>query len=210
MSVTAELEKKEPSVGARLMIDLGPLLVFFLVNFFAPVPDILKIFYATGAFMAAMLVAMMISFLRYRHISPLLWFSGIMVVILGGITIWLHNDTFIKMKPTVYYMLIASLLGFGLATCRNLLKMVLGAAYPGLSEEGWKLLTRNWAIFFLVMAVVNEAVWRNSSTSFWIGFKLWGFLPATFLFAIANVPMLMKHGMQLEKGKEEPPVPPVQ
>ncbi len=192
------------------MIDLGPLLVFFLVNYFAPVPEMLKIFYATGAFMAAMIVAMMISYLRYRHISPLLWFSGIMVVILGGITIWLHNDTFIKMKPTVYYVLIASLLAFGLATGRNLLKMVLGAAYPGLSEEGWKLLTRNWAGFFLVMAIVNEAVWRNSSTSFWIGFKLWGFLPATFLFAIANVPMLMKHGMQLEPGKDEPPVPPVQ
>lgn len=210
MSVTSEPEKKEPSVGARLMIDLGPLLVFFLVNFFAPVPDMLKIFYATGAFMAAMIVAMMISYLRYRHISPMLWFSGIMVVILGGVTIWLHNDTFIKMKPTVYYVLIASLLGFGLVTGRNLLKMVLGSAYPGLSEQGWKLLTRNWAVFFIVMALVNEIVWRNSSTSFWIGFKLWGFLPATFLFAIANVPMLMKHGMQLEKGKEEPPVPPVQ
>ncbi len=210
MSVTAQAEKKEPSVGARLMIDLGPLLVFFLVNFFAPVPDVLKIFYATGAFMAAMIVAMMISYLRYRHISPLLWFSGIMVVILGGITIWLHNDTFIKMKPTVYYVLIASLLLFGRATGRNLLKMALGAAYPGLSEQGWAILTRNWAIFFIVMALVNEAVWRNTSTSFWIGFKLWGFLPATFLFAIANIPMLMKHGMQLDPGKEEPPVPPVQ
>lgn len=203
-------EKKEPSVLGRLMIDLGPLLVFFLVNFLAPVPDVLKIFYATGAFMAAMIAAMMVSYLRYRHISPLLWFSGIMVVILGGVTIWLHNDVFIKMKPTVYYVFIASLLGFGLATGRNLLKMVLGAAYPGLSERGWQLLTRNWAIFFLVMAVVNEAVWRNTSTSFWIGFKLWGFLPATFLFAIANVPMLMKHGMQLEPGKDEPPVPPSQ
>lgn len=210
MSGIGESEKREPPVGARLMIDLGPLLVFFLVNFFAPVPEMLKIFYATGAFMAAMIVAMMISYLRYRHISPMLWFSGIMVVILGGVTIWLHNDTFIKMKPTVYYVLIASLLGFGLATGRNLLKMVLGSAYPGLSEQGWKLLTRNWAVFFIVMAAVNEIVWRNSSTSFWIGFKLWGFLPATFLFAIANVPMLMKHGMQLEKGKEEPPVPPVQ
>jgi intracellular septation protein len=210
VSVTAQAEKKEPSVGARLMIDLGPLLVFFLVNFFAPVPDVLKIFYATGAFMAAMIVAMMISYLRYRHISPLLWFSGIMVVILGGITIWLHNDTFIKMKPTVYYVLIASLLLFGRATGRNLLKMALGAAYPGLSEQGWAILTRNWAIFFIVMALVNEAVWRNTSTSFWIGFKLWGFLPATFLFAIANIPMLMKHGMQLDPGKEEPPVPPVQ
>jgi intracellular septation protein len=203
-------EKKEPSVLGRLLIDLGPLLVFFLVNFLASVPDVLKIFYATGAFMAAMIVAMMVSYLRYRHISPLLWFSGIMVVILGGVTIWLHNDVFIKMKPTVYYVFIASLLGFGLATGRNLLKMVLGAAYPGLSEQGWKLLTRNWAIFFLAMAVVNELVWRNSTTSFWIGFKLWGFLPATFLFAIANVPMLMKHGMQLEPGKDEPPVPPVQ
>jgi intracellular septation protein len=210
VSVTAETEKREPSVAGRLLIDLGPLLVFFLVNFLAPVPDVLKIFYATGAFMAAMIVAMMISYLRYKHISPLLWFSGIMVVILGGITIWLHNDVFIKMKPTVYYVFVASLLGFGLATRRNLLKMVLGAAYPGLSERGWQLLTRNWAVFFLVMAAVNEAVWRNTDTSFWIGFKLWGFLPATFLFAIANVPMLMKHGMQLEKGKEEPPVPPVQ
>ncbi|HEX8224222.1 MAG TPA: septation protein A [Allosphingosinicella sp.] len=210
MSVAAEADKKEPSVLGRLTIDLGPLLVFFLVNFLAPVPDVLKVFYATGAFMAAMIVAMMFSYLRYRHISPLLWFSGIMVVILGGVTIWLHNDVFIKMKPTVYYVFIASLLGFGLATRRNLLKMVLGAAYPGLSEQGWKLLTRNWAIFFLVMALVNELVWRNSTTSFWIGFKLWGFLPATILFAIANVPMLMKHGMQLDQGKAEPPVPPVQ
>jgi intracellular septation protein len=208
--VSVVAEKKEPTVLGRLLIDLGPLLVFFLVNFLAPVPELLKIFYATGAFMAAMIVAMMVSYLRYRHISPLLWFSGIMVVILGGVTIWLHNDVFIKMKPTVYYVFIASLLGFGLATGRNLLKMVLGAAYPGLSERGWKLLTRNWAVFFLVMALVNELVWRNSTTSFWIGFKLWGFLPATFLFAIANVPMLMKHGMQLEPGKEEPPVPPSQ
>ena len=210
MTVTVDTAKKEPSVLGRLMIDLGPLLVFFLVNFLAPVPDVLKIFYATGAFMAAMIVAMLVSYLRYRHISPLLWFSGIMVVILGGVTIWLHNDVFIKMKPTVYYVFIASLLGFGLATRRNLLKMVLGAAYPGLSERGWQLLTRNWALFFLVMALVNEAVWRNTSTSFWVGFKLWGFLPATFLFAIANVPMRMKHGLQLEPGKNEPPVPPVQ
>jgi intracellular septation protein len=204
------VERQEPSVLGRLMTDLGPLLVFFLVNFLAPVPDLFRIFYATGAFMAAMIAAMLVSYLRYRHISPMLWFSGIMVVILGGITIWLHNDVFIKMKPTLYYLLIASLLGFGLATRRNLLKMMLGAAYPGLSERGWKLLTRNWAVFFLVMAAVNEAVWRNTDTSFWIGFKLWGFLPATFLFALANVPMLMKHGMQLEKGREDPPVPPSQ
>jgi intracellular septation protein len=202
--------KREPSALGRLMIDLGPLLVFFLVNFLAPVPDIFRIFYATGAFMAAMIVAMLVSYVRYRHISPLLWFSGIMVVILGGVTIWLHNDAFIKIKPTIYYLFVAGLLAFGLLTRRNLLKMVLGTAYPGLSERGWMLLSRNWAVFFAVMAVVNELVWRNSSTNFWVGFKLWGFLPATFLFAIANVPMLMKHGMQLEQAKDDPPVPPSQ
>ncbi|MFN3388554.1 MAG: septation protein A [Allosphingosinicella sp.] len=200
----AAKKPEEPGALARLMIDLGPLVVFFAVNAMA------GIFAATGAFMAAITAAMIVSKLRYKHISPLLWFSAVMVLVLGGITIWLHDETFIKIKPTIYYLLVAGLLGFGLATKRNLLKIVLGSAYPGLSEQGWKLLTRNWAIFFAFMALVNEAVWRNSSTDFWIGFKLWGFLPATFLFAIANVPMLMRHGMQLETAKEEPPVPPTQ
>jgi intracellular septation protein len=203
-------EQKQASPGAKLAIDLGPLLVFFLVNGFAPVPSMVRIFYATGAFMAAMMVAMLVSQIRYRHISPMLWFSGIMVMILGGITIWLHNETFIKLKPTIYYLIAAGLLSFGLITKRNLLEMVLGSAYPGLSQRGWDLLTRNWVIFFLVMAAANEAVWRTTSTDFWVGFKLWGALPVTFLFAMANVPMLMRHGMQLDTGKEQPPVPPSQ
>ena len=204
MSVSVNNKPSEPGPMARLMIDLGPLVVFFAVNAW------LGIFAATGAFMAAITAAMLISKLKYRHISPLLWFSAVTVLLLGGLTLWLHNETFIKIKPTIYYLLVASLLAFGLATRRNLLKMVLGTAYPGLSERGWQLLSRNWAVFFAVMAVVNELVWRNSSTSFWVGFKLWGFLPATFIFAIANVPMLMRHGLQLEKAKEEPPVPPSQ
>jgi intracellular septation protein len=162
--------KAEPQGGTKLLIDLGPLLVFFLANFFAPVPQVLKIFVATGAFMLAMVAAMIFSAIRYRRISPLLWFSGVMVVILGGLTIWLHNEAFIKMKPTLYYALVSALLWFGLATDRPLLQRVLGSAYPGLDEEGWKKLTRNWAIFFLLMAALNEGVWRNSSTSFWIGF----------------------------------------
>jgi intracellular septation protein len=203
-------EQRTASPGAKLAIDLGPLLVFFLVNGFAPVPGMVKIFYATGAFMAAMLVAMMISYFRYKHISPMLWFSGAMVLVLGGLTIWLHNETFIKLKPTIYYAIAAGLLLFGLLTKRNLLQAVLGSAYPGLSEHGWSILTRNWILFFLAMAAVNEAVWRNTSTDFWVSFKLWGALPATFIFALANVPMLMRHGLQLEKGKEEPPIPPTQ
>lgn len=203
--MTQTQTSEAPGAGARLAIDLGPLLVFFAVNFISN-----DIILATGAFMVAITAAMLISKLKFRHISPMLWFSGVMVVVLGGITIWLHDETFIKIKPTIYYAMIAGLLLFGLATRRNLLKIVLGTAYPGLSERGWQLLSRNWAIFFLVMAVVNEAVWRSTSTDFWVGFKLWGFLPATFIFAMANVPMLMRHGMQLEKAKEEPPIPPTQ
>src|SRR3954447_24803754 len=156
--------EQEPQGAGRLLIDLGPLLVFFLVNFFAPVPSIMKIFVATGAFMVAMIAAMLFSAIRFHSISPLLWFSGIMVVILGGLTIWLHNESFIKMKPTIYYALVSALLFFGLATDRPLLQRVLGSTYPGLGEEGWKKLTRNWAIFFACMAALNEAVWRNTTT----------------------------------------------
>jgi len=199
--------KTEPQGGAKLLIDLGPLLVFFLVNFFAPVPQVMKIFVATGAFMIAMVVAMLFSAIRYRSISPLLWFSGIMVVLLGGLTIWLHDETFIKMKPTIYYVLVSGLLAFGLATGRPLLQRVLGSTYPGLDEAGWTKLTRNWAIFFAFMAILNEAVWRNSTTSFWIGFKLWGALPLTFLFAAANIPMLLKHGLMKEDAVPAEPGP---
>ena len=199
--------KAEPQGGAKLLIDLGPLLVFFLVNFFAPVPQVMKIFVATGAFMVAMVAAMLFSAIRYGRISPLLWFSGVMVVILGGLTIWLHNEAFIKIKPTVYYGFVSALLWFGLVTDRPLLQRVLGSTYPGLDEDGWKKLTRNWAIFFLVMAALNEAVWRNSSTSFWIGFKLWGALPLTFLFALANVPMLIRHGLMKEDAVPVEPGP---
>jgi intracellular septation protein len=200
---------REPTGGARLLIDVGPLLVFFLVNFLAPVPGAIKIFVATGAFMMAMVAALVFAAIRYRYVSPLLLFSAVMVLVLGGLTIWLHDETFIKIKPTIYYMLVSGLLFFGLITGRPLLKMVLGSAYPGLDQEGWRKLTRNWAIFFAAMAVVNEAVWRNSTTDFWIAFKLWGAIPATLLFAVANVPMLMRHGLSTEdqpKAVEPGPV----
>lgn len=205
--MSAKTEKAEPTGGSRLLIDLGPLLVFFLANFFAPVPGPLKVFVATGAFMVAMLAAMLYSYARFRTISPLLWFSGVMVVVMGGLTLWLQDETFIKLKPTIYYLFVAALLGFGLATGRPLLKAVLGSSYPGLDEQGWIKLTRNWALFFAFMALLNEMVWRNSSTQFWIGFKIWGAIPLTFLFAIANVPMLMKHGLMREDAKPAEPGP---
>ncbi len=210
MTAAPAARKSGPGPAARLLIDLGPLVVFFAVNGLAPVPPALKIFYATGAFMAAMIVALLYSQLRYKHVSPLLLFSGAMVVVLGGITIWLHDETFIKMKPTIYYLLVAALLTFGLVTGRNLLKLVLESVYPGLDDRGWLLLTRNWIAYFVVMAIINEAVWRTQTTDFWVGFKLWFFLPATFIFALANVPMLMRHGLQTGEATDEPPIPPTQ
>lgn len=199
--------RQEPTSGSQLLIDVGPLLVFFAANFFAPVPQVLKIFVATGAFMAAMVAAMIYSALRFGRISPMLWFSGVLVVLMGGVTIWLQDETFIKMKPTFYYLLVTALLAFGLFTGRPLLKRVLGSAYPGLDEEGWRKLTRNWALFFGFMAVLNEVVWRNSSTDFWVGFKLWGAIPLTFLFAIANIPMLLRHGLNREEAAPAEPGP---
>ena len=200
-------QKPAPSAGSRLLVDVGPLIIFFLANYLAPVPGPLKIFVATAAFMAAMIAAMVYSQIRFGKISPLLLFSGVAVIILGGLTIWLHDETFIKIKPTIYYALVAGLLGFGLATGRQFLKMVLGSAYPGLSDAGWRLLSRNWALFFAAMALLNEAVWRNSTTDFWVGFKLWGAIPLTFLFAALNIPMMMRHGLASEAEAAQEPGP---
>jgi intracellular septation protein len=199
-----------PGVGATLLLDYGPLIFFFLVNFLAPVPKPLKIFVATGAFMIAMLVAMLVSQIRYRRISPMLWFSGIMVLGFGGVTLWLHDDTFIKIKPTIYYLSVAALLLFGLWTERNLLKVALGAAYPGLTDRGWYLLTRNWILCFACMAAANEAIWRTTSTDFWAASKLWLFVPATLVFIACNIPMLIRHGFTLEEAAKEPPIAPVE
>lgn len=195
---------KEPSALARLVIDLAPLIVFFGANYWG------GIFTATGAFMMAITIAVIVSLFLYKKVSALLWFSAFMVLILGSLTIWLHAEWLIKMKPTLYYLFVAGLLLFGLVTDRNLLKVALGTIYPGLSDRGWKLLTRNWVIFFCAMAVANEIIWRTTSTSFWLGSKIWGFVPATFLFALANVPMLLRHGLTLEAAEEKPPIPPPQ
>lgn len=188
---------REPGPAMRLAIDLGPLLVYLAIYWFTK-----NIVLSTGVFMAATLTAIVTSWLTTRKVSAMLWFSGAMVLVFGGLTVWLHDATFIKMKPTVYYLMVAGILGFGLWTDRPTLKLVLGQAYPGLTDAGWTKLTRNWALFFVAMAIANEAVWRSTSMEFWLGYKLWGAMPATILFAFANVPMLMKHGLNAEKAEE--------
>jgi intracellular septation protein len=192
--------------GLRLALDYGPLLVFFAFNFLTPGPAIARIIAATAAFMVAMVVALGISWWKTRHVPPMLLVSGALVLVFGGLTIWFQDERFIKMKPTFVYTIFAATLGFGLATGRPLLQMLLESAYPGLTAAGWRKLTRNWAVFFVFMAVLNEAVWRSTTTDFWVGFKLWGAIPLTLVFAIANVPMLMRHGLQAgDAGNTVPP-----
>lgn len=188
---------RELPAGLKLATDLGPLVVYLAA--YALTKNVVL---STGIFMAATFAAIAVSWLSVRRVSAMLLFSGAMVLVFGGLTVWLHDATFIKMKPTVYYLMVAAILGFGLFTGRPTLKLVLGQAYPGLTDIGWSKLTRNWCLFFIAMAVANEAVWRSSSMSFWLGYKLWGAMPATILFAIANVPMLMKHGLNSEKAED--------
>jgi intracellular septation protein len=182
-----------------MALDFGPLIVFFAVNFLAGGPQIVRVLSATAAFMVATVVAMLVSRFKTGHISPMLWMTGVLVVVFGGLTLWFHDETFIKIKPTIIYAMFAAILFFGLATGRPVLQSMLETAYPGLDALGWRKLTRNWACFFVFMAVLNEAVWRNSTWDFWVAFKVWGAIPLTLLFAIANVPMLLKHGLMVEK-----------
>ncbi|SFP63261.1 inner membrane-spanning protein YciB [Sphingomonas rubra] len=209
------------SPGLRMAVDYAPLLAFFLVNFLAPAEPMMRlvaattgflsdmdrvgalviarVICATAAFIIATVVAMLVSKAKLGSISPMLWISGGLVVVFGGLTIWFHDPRFIQMKPTIVYATFAAVLAFGFVTGRPLLEGLLGAAYPGLSALGWRKLTRNWTMFFVAMGCLNEAVWRSTSWDFWVGFKLWGAIPLTLLFAFANIPMLLRHGLQTER-----------
>ena len=208
--------KPQPaSPGLRMVLDYGPLIVFFAVNFLTPGLPIVRVLAATAAFMVAMVIAMLVSWIKTRHISPMLWMTGALVIVFGGLTLYFHDQRFIQMKPTFVYALFAGVLTFGLATGRPLLQQLLGTAYPGLDADGWRKLTRNWAIFFALMAILNEAVWRTTAAvmakdaawNAWVFFKFPGCVIITFLFALANIPMLLKHGLTLEKDAV-PEVPP--
>ncbi len=190
-------DDKAKAPPPNLIVDLGPLAVFLLTYW------LINVWVATGAFMVATLAALIWSKLRHGSISVLLMFSGVMVLFFGAMTIWLHDETFIKMKPTLYYAMVAGILFFGTLTKKPTLEKVMAHAYPELSQAGWHKLTRNFAWFFVVMAILNEIVWRHSSTGFWLGYKLWGAMPLTLLFGAANIPMILRHSATPETGPQE-------
>lgn len=211
-------EKSSP--GLRLALDYGPLLVFVLVNFVVPgewcrllvasvtrsldamtrieALLIARVIVATAAFVVATLVAIAWSRVRLGRVSPMLWISGALVVVFGGLTVWFHDPRFIQMKPTFVYAIFAAVLGFGLATGRPLLEQLLGTAYPGLTATGWRKLTIAWTGFFAFLAIANEVARAMLTYDQWVVFKFPGCALATFAFAIANVPMLLRHGLTLD------------
>ncbi|RIK93624.1 MAG: septation protein A [Proteobacteria bacterium] len=168
----------------KLLIELGPLVIFFVVNGKA------GILVATAAFMAATVAAMVASYLLRHTVPVMLWVSAIVVTIFGGATLYFENETFIKLKPTIIYTLFAIILFYGLWTKRPYLRLILGESFPALSDKGWTILTQRWAWFFTALAVLNEIIWRTVSTDTWVAAKLFVFLPLSFVFAIAQVPLI--------------------
>ena len=182
----------------KLAIELGPLLVFFGTNAAA------GIYAGTAAFMAATIVSLVVAWLSYHKLPIMPIVSGVIVLVFGGLTLYLRDETFIKLKPTIVYTMFAVLLAAGLLWKKPMLELLFGPVFT-LTEEGWRKLTIRWALFFAVMAVVNELVWRNVSTDAWVSFKAFGFLPLTFLFAVAQVPLMQRHGTEpAEQGKDAP------
>ncbi|MDP2697882.1 septation protein A [Thalassospira sp.] len=170
----------------KLALEMGPLILFFAVN---ATRDLMT---ATAVFVVATIIALGASFSLTRTIPVMPLIGGVFVIVFGGLTLYLDDELFIKIKPTIVNMLFATILLGGLMARKLFLKLVLESAFKA-TDEGWRILTWRWSLFFVFLAVVNEIVWRNFSTDAWVTFKVWGIMPITMLFAMAQVPVLMKH-----------------
>lgn len=196
----AASDAKKPHGWLNFAVDFGPLLIFFLTYKFSNPEDnpIGAIIRGTGVFMVATIVALVISKWRLGKVSPMLWLSSILIVGFGGLTIYFHDETFIQIKPTIIYLFFAAILFAGLVRRKAMLKYLLQAAFEGLSDEGWLKLSRNWAIFFVVLAIANEALRRYFDFDTWLTAKVWGFTVASLAFTMSQIPMLLKHGLAFE------------
>jgi len=183
------MDKTQPHPLFKLATELGPLVVFFGVN------AKYHLFVATGAFMVAIVVAMMASYVVTRHVPVMAIVTGIIVLIFGTLTLALHDETFIKVKPTIIYGFFALVLGGGLLFGRSFIAVIFDQMF-NLTARGWRILTLRWALFFFAMAILNEVIWRTQSTDFWVGFKAFGVVPLTMLFAITQMPLIKRYHLE--------------
>ena len=200
--------KTEPQGPMRLIVDFGPLVVFF-VSYKLGGSGLPAILFATKCFMAAVLIAIVAAVVMFRRVTPMLILSTILIVGFGAITLYLKDQKYIQMKPTAYYGLLATVLLIGLVRRKPLLRWLFGPIFPGLSDEGWLKLTRNWALFFVVLGVANEVMRRTMTFDMWLMLKIWGVPIVSLVFAAANIPMLLRHGLEADdkaKVVEEAPV----
>jgi intracellular septation protein len=181
-----------------MLLDYGPLIVFFIAYKVAG-SGLQGSLVATLAFMLAVLISIVVGLAVVKRVSPMVWISTILILGFGAITLYLRDPKFIQMKPTFIYVGFAALLGGGLLRGKALLKWLFGPVFPGLTEEGWLKLSRNWALFFLALAVANEVMRATLTFDTWLTVKVWGVTVVSILFAIANMPMLLRHGLDPEK-----------
>jgi len=205
MTETTAPAKKQTSLNYAL--DYGPLIVFFIAYKFGgsetdPTQGPLV---GTGVFMVAIAIAVAISKWKLGRVAPMLWLSAVLVVGFGALTLWFRDPKFIQIKPTIIYLFFAVLLIGGVLRGRALLRYVLEAAYDGLSDEGWRKLSLSWGLFFLALAGANEVMRTVMSFDMWLTVKVWGVTALTFVFALSNIPMLMRHGLKLGDDTEVPP-----
>jgi len=196
----------------KLGLELGPLILFFLIN--AQGKAILEgfpslqnwfpepIFLATGVFMVAMIISLTLSWMILKKIAVMPLVTGVIVLVFGGLTIYLQNDIFIKMKPTIVNILFGGILLGGLLFGQSLLKYVFGEVYK-LQPKGWWILTLRWGVFFLILAVLNEIVWRNFTTDQWVAFKVWGIMPITIVFSLFQMKLLSEYAPEEEVEKQQ-------
>ncbi|WP_349358588.1 septation protein A [Stappia sp.] len=202
-------DRKELPPLLKLALELGPLVLFFFANargemlverfpalgaFGGP------IFLATGVFMVAITISLGVSYALTRRLPVMPVVSGVVVLVFGALTLWLHDELFIKLKPTIVNTLFGCVLLGGLVFGKSLLGYVFDSVFR-LDAEGWRKLTFRWGVFFFFLALLNEVVWRLFSTDFWVSFKVFGVMPITIAFTLAQMPLIQRHSLDQEKWK---------